>query len=130
MLTDHRKFLNGRDTESVPSFILSLAQTAKFNNNFLGGEELRIGLQPTDGYALFLPEGGHNFFISGIRPFPVIPSQGTGLDMVEVEIVQNPAIINLAESGFKFSTGGNDEFFILSNEAQVITVLIFGGPHS
>lgn len=126
MINENRPFVNGRDTASVPSFILALDNVAKFNNTFLGGETLRIPLKQTDLYALFLPEGGRNFLISNVTPVPVIPSQGTGTDMLEFNVTQNPAIINLADSGMK-SAAGNNEIFIKSFEPQIITVLIYGG---
>lgn len=126
MINENRPFVNGRDTASVPSFILALDQVGKFNNNFVGAETLRIPLKQTDLYALFLPEGGRNFLISNVTPIPAIPSQANNADMLQVNVTQNPAIINLADSGMK-SAPGTNAIFIQSLEPQIITVLIYGG---
>ena len=127
MLDSNRPFTNGRDSDSLPSFVLSVGNVAKFNATFAGGETVRIPLKQTDMYALFLPEGGRNFLVSAVTPVPIPPAAINGGDMVTADVVQNPAVINLGESLMKSGQGGNNEFYLLSPEPQVITVLVYSG---
>ncbi len=115
----HRPFVNGRDAESTPAFVLDIGtQIGRYTNSFTTGQTVKIPTEPEDTYAVFLPTPGVNFLVGGTIPFDLIPVTVDGMIVTPTNVVQNPAVINLKNSGLT-------ELWVKSDTPQTLTVLLY-----
>jgi len=122
-----KQFKLTRDQQGEISFGLQLEGARKYNNDFIvAGSEAFIPLQAGDRYAIFLPSLGANYRISS-DPNPTIPTAIAGV-IQEAETTQNVAHIsfeNWAQSAT--AGGGSKRLYILSEQIQTMTILIYTG---
>lgn len=120
-MTNQVAFKVIRDSDKQLAYGIITQFAKKYANTFAGGETLSIPIGESDRYALFFPTPGVNFHISDQTPVPLIPTATTGQPMPGINVIQNPALIDITT----WWQNGHTNIYISSPDPQTIGVLVY-----
>lgn len=113
----------GTDAQGKIDYGLEFTLAAKYNNSFAIATETWIVLEEDDKKAIFFPTPGANYAVSWdtVPAFP--PTPGAPMVKNAVDIIQNPAILQL--SNWKRHSSGELRLYIQSPVAQTMSIMVY-----
>jgi len=122
-MADLKPFVNGRDSNSVPSFVLDPMDTRRYANTFVGGEVVTIPIVAGDSYALFFPTTGAYFRFAESQAKLAVAAAVTGTPMTTVDFFPPHAAIRLES----WLAKGITNIYLTTSVPQTIAVEIYAG---